>query len=64
MVEIGLRFSDRAASVVVRIVFLASAELRDFANDFFGDIAAGESAFGVGPVVLGLALVAGRLALS
>ena len=59
MFEIGLCFSDSAASVVVRIVFLASAELRDFADDFLRIVAASESAFGIGPIVLGLALVAG-----
>lgn len=64
MVEIGLRFSDRAASVVLGIVFLASAELHDFANDYVRVVAASESALGISPIVLGLALVAGPLAAS
>ena len=55
--ELLLGFRDSMPRIVNRIVFVFPAIVGDALNDHFGVVATSESAFRIGPIVLGLAFV-------
>src|SRR5258708_39238765 len=56
----GLRFAYSEPRVIIRIGFIFRTVVGDALKDDLGIVAAGEGALRVGPVVLGLALMAAR----
>jgi len=52
-----LSFRNGVPCVIIRIVFVFRAIVGDALDHYFGVVAAGEGALGVGPIVFGLAFV-------
>lgn len=58
--QVGLRFAYGKPCVVGRVVFVFRAVVCDALNYYLGIVAAGEGAFGEGPIAFGLTFVPAR----